>query len=63
MNTYHPAFVRFTLLLLPALGFLALVGCGDDGDGNDDSLFTGFSLVVIIIIAILVVRHFMKKRG
>lgn len=42
-------------LALTAL-MLLLTGCG-----KEDSLFSGFSLVVIIVIAILIVRHFAKK--
>ena len=37
--------------------FFSSTACGD----NNDTIFTGFSGVVLIIIAILVIRHFMKK--
>ncbi|HET7110154.1 MAG TPA: hypothetical protein VFI41_04740 [Gemmatimonadales bacterium] len=47
-----------TVWAVPLLFFL-FAGCGDNGD--NDTIFTGFSGVVLIIIAILVVRHFVKK--
>ncbi|MGH9038989.1 MAG: hypothetical protein ACRDZ3_02035 [Acidimicrobiia bacterium] len=40
-----------------------MVACGDDGNGNDDTLLTGFSGVVILAIAVFLVVRAMKKRG
>lgn len=43
--------------------FLLLGACGDDGDGNGDTLFTGLSGLVIAIIVIWFVVKAIKKRG
>lgn len=40
-----------------------LVACGDDGNGNDDTLLTGFSGFVILVLAAFFVVRAMKKRG
>jgi hypothetical protein len=50
-----------TLTLWTAL-FVLLAACGDDG-GNEDTLLTGFSGVVILAIAVFFVMRAMKKRG
>ena len=43
---------------------LLFAACGEDGEGGDDSLFTGFSLVVVIIIGFFVVRWLVgRNRG
>ena len=50
--------------LAPLFLFLTVVmaAFGDkEGEGNEDTLFTGFSLVVIIVIGFLIFRHFAKK--
>lgn len=40
-----------------------LLMVGTAGCGREDSLFSGFSLVVIIVVGFLLVRHFAKKGG
>lgn len=49
-----------TPYLIPLLMLFA--ACGD-GEGNDDTLLTGFSGFVILIIVIWAIVHFAKKRG
>lgn len=52
-----------TLFALWAAVMLFFVGCGEDGDGNDDALLTGFSgLVIAIIVVWLIVRAIRKSR-
>lgn len=36
--------------------------CGDDGEGNEDTLLTGFSGFVILCLAIFFVYRWAKKR-
>ena len=40
-----------------------LAACGDEGNGNEDTLFTGFSGLVIVVIAAFFIFRAMKKRG
>ena len=40
-----------------------LAACGDDGGDNKDTIFTGFSGVVIAIIVIWLIVKAVKKRG
>ena len=41
-----------------------LAACGDDGEGNNDTLLTGFSgLVIVVIVGYLLYRWFAKNRG
>ena len=47
------------LLVTLALLFAA---CGGDGPGNDDTLWTGFSGFVFIVIVVAFVMHYLKKR-
>ena len=42
---------------------IVFVGCGGDDNGNDDTLLTGISGVVIAAIAIWFVVRAMKKRS
>jgi len=52
-----------TVWAVPLL-FCLLAACGDDGEGNNDTLFTGLSGVVIFFIVIwLVFRAINKRRG
>ena len=53
--------MTFTLTLWAAL-MLLLTACGDD-NGNNDTLFTGFSGFVILVIAGVFIYRAMKKRG
>ena len=48
------------LLAVPAL----LGACGGDGNGNDDTIWTGLSGVVIVIVIVwFVLRGMRKKKG
>lgn len=40
-----------------------LVACGNDGNGNEDTLLTGFSGVVILAIVVVLLVRAMKKRA
>ena len=42
---------------------LLLVACGGDEQGNDDTLFTGLSGVIILGLAIFFIMRAMKRRG
>jgi hypothetical protein len=47
-----------------AVGLALVVGaCGDDGDGNDDTLLTGLSGVVILVIVVWLIVRALRKRG
>lgn len=48
--------MRVEQLAIPPMMMLALTGCG-----REDSLFSGFSLVVVIVLGLLIARHFAKK--
>lgn len=51
------------LIWIPGLMLLLLSACGDN-DGNDDTLLTGFSGVVILIIVVwLIWRALSKRKG
>jgi hypothetical protein len=47
--------MELSLWLAALFGLLA--ACGN----NNDTIWTGFSGVVILVIAILVIRHFVRK--
>lgn len=50
-------------ILIPGL-LLLLAACGnDENGGNEDTLLTGFSGVVILAIVIWIVVRMAKKRG
>lgn len=49
-------------LWIPTL-LLFLAACGDDDNGNEDTLLTGFSGVVIFALVIWFVVRTMKKRS
>lgn len=49
-------------VLTPSL-LLLLAACGNDENGNEDTLFTGFSGVVILALVIWMVMRMVKKRG
>jgi hypothetical protein len=36
--------------------------CGEDGDGNEDTLFTGLSGVVIFVLVLWLVLRAVKRR-
>jgi hypothetical protein len=42
---------------------LAAMACGENGDGNNDTLFTGLSAVVILAVVLLLLWRAGKKRG
>lgn len=39
-----------------------LTACGDDGEGNEDTLLTGFSGFVILCLVVFFVYRWAKKR-
>jgi hypothetical protein len=45
-----------------ALIVMLFAACGENGDGNDDTLWTGISGVVILVIVIWLILRAMKKR-
>lgn len=49
-----------TVMLTALLLFLS--ACGEDGEGNEDTIFTGLSGVVILIIVVWLVMRAVKKR-
>jgi hypothetical protein len=51
------------LITLWTAAMLLLVACGNDNKGNDDTLLTGFSGFIILVIAVFFVVRAMKKRG
>lgn len=55
-------FTRATLIWVPAV-LLFLAACGDDnGGGNEDTLFTGFSGVVILVLVVWFVMRKARNR-
>lgn len=50
-----------TVWAVPLLFFLS--ACGDDGEGNGDTLLTGFSGFVILCIVVYVIYRAVKSRG
>ena len=39
-----------------------LTACGEDGDGNNDTIWTGISgLVIVVILGVIVLRKMGKK--
>lgn len=51
-----------TILLSSLL--LLLAACGEDGDGNNDTIWTGISgLVIVIIIGAIILRAMSKRRN
>lgn len=50
-----------TVWAVPLLFFLA--ACGDNGDGNEDTLLTGLSGFVILCIVVYVIYRAVKSRG
>ncbi|MDQ3945083.1 MAG: hypothetical protein M3357_08055 [Actinomycetota bacterium] len=40
-----------------------MAACGDEGNGNEDTLLTGFSGVLILAIVIFLIVRSMKKRA
>ena len=49
-------------ILIPGL-LLLFAACGNEENGNEDTLLTGFSGVVILAIVIWIVVRMAKKRG
>lgn len=47
---------------IPTVMLALMTACGDDGEGNDDTLLTGFSGVVILAIVIFIIMRSVKKR-
>lgn len=56
-----------SVLLLVGFYFMVMAfilgGCGGDGNGNEDTLLTGFSGFVILCIVIYVIYRVVKNRG
>ncbi len=52
---------RLTFASMAATGLL-LSACGNDGEGNNDSLLTGFSAVVIVAIVVVVIFVLLRRR-
>lgn len=50
----------YALILAMSLMFLA---CGDDGEGNEDTLFTGLSGLIIIVVAGYFLYRWWAKRN
>jgi hypothetical protein len=40
-----------------------MAACGEEGNGNEDTLLTGFSGVLILAIVIFLIVRSMKKRA
>lgn len=53
--------VGLVLLWATVMGFLA--ACGEDGDGDGDTIWTGLSGVVILAIVIWLIVRALRKRG
>ena len=49
-------------VLIPAV-LLFFAACGNDDNGNQDTLFTGFSGVIILALVIWMVVRMAKKRS
>ena len=49
-------------VLIPAV-LMTFAACGNDDNGNEDTLFTGFSGVIILALVIWMVVRMAKKRG
>lgn len=47
-------------LLVALLALLS--ACTGDGPGNDDTLLTGFSGLVIVIVAFVLISRWIKRR-
>jgi hypothetical protein len=48
--------------VIPLMLFLA--ACGDNGEGNNDTLLTGFTGVIIFgIVAYIIFRYVSKNKG
>lgn len=50
------------LYVLAGALMMFLAACGDDGDGNDDTLLTGFSGLIIAAVVIWLIVRAVKKR-
>lgn len=48
------------IYLLPALLFLT--ACGENGDGNSDTILTGFSGVLIFGIVVYIIFRYVRSR-
>jgi hypothetical protein len=49
------------LYVLAGALMMLMAACGDDDNGNEDTLLTGFSGFVILCIAIWLIWRWMKK--
>jgi hypothetical protein len=48
---------------LSAMSLIFFAACGEDGDGDGDTLLTGFSGLVIVCLVIWGVVRYARKRG
>lgn len=51
------------LVLLWAAVMGVMAACGEDGDGNDDTIWTGLSGVVVLVIVVWLIVRALRKRG
>jgi hypothetical protein len=54
--------LQLQLLWIPA-ALLFLSACGNDDEGNEDTLFTGFSGVIILVLIVWFVMRKARNRG
>ena len=54
--------LQLQLLWIPA-ALLFMTACGNDDGGNEDTLFTGFSGVVILVLVVWFVTRKMRNRS
>jgi hypothetical protein len=54
--------LQLQLVWIPAV-LLFMAACGNDDEGNEDTLFTGFSGVIILILIVWFVARKVRNRG
>jgi len=63
LGGYHLGVYARTFVWIPAV-LLLLAACGDDGEGgNEDTLFTGFSGVIILLLVVWFVMRKVRNRS
>ena len=56
--------LQLQLIWIPAaLLFMFMTACGNDDNGNEDTLFTGFSGVIILVLIVWFVMRKARNRG
>ena len=54
--------LQLQLMWIPA-ALLFMTACGNDDGGNEDTLFTGFSGVLILVLVVWFVMRKARNRG